>query len=209
VRRTVAAALGFVVLVAAVGVAGARSERHLTGTNLMRPFLWSVEIPAGQTACQGQENVPDGTGGIRLRGGTFDRPGPRVEVSVAGAARGVLAAGWRQGDVAIDVPEIHGDRLDSRVCVTNRGPGRLALVGENSPPDRAARIGDAPQPGRARIEYLRPHAESWWGLSGELAARVATVRAAAPGSATLYLWGLLILAVAVGALALVAREGRE
>jgi hypothetical protein len=70
-------------------------------------------------------------------------------------------------------------------------------------------VGGVPQAGRARIEYLRPHAESWWGIGTTLAARVATVRGAVPGSASLYLWALLGLIVIGGSLALVVREASE
>jgi hypothetical protein len=204
-----AALLGFAALAVAVGVAGARSTQHLTGTNLIRPFDWIVEVPVGRTACQADENVPDGTGAVRLRANTIGRPGPRVEVKVVGAGRGEIPAGWRQGDVVVPIPEIHGDRLRTRVCVTNHGPSRLVLIGESFGPARAARVGREPQPGRARFEYLQPEAKSWWALAPELARRVATVRDAVPGSAALYVWALLGLAVTVGSLLLVVREGRE
>ncbi len=210
---TGAAILGVAVLAVAFGLAGAQRETHLTGTNLIRPFLFTVEIPDGRTACQPQENVPDGTGALRVRAGTFDRPGPAIAVSVerAGrpAVRGERAAGWAQGDIVIRVPEMQGDRLDARECYTNRWPGKLALAGESFGPDRSASIGDEPQPGRARIEYLRPRAEAWWGLGPELSERVGTVRGAFPGGAALYLWALLALAVVGGSLALVLREGSE
>jgi hypothetical protein len=47
-----AALVGLVALTVAVGVAGAQRGTHLTGTNLIRPFVFAVEVPAGGTACQ-------------------------------------------------------------------------------------------------------------------------------------------------------------
>jgi hypothetical protein len=207
------AVLGLLGLVVAVGIVGSGSRVHLQGTNDLRPFGFDVTIPAGKTACQPYENVPSGTGGVRVRAGTFGKPGPRVALSLepAGSSpvRGGLAPGWREGDVTIPVTEVQGDRLGVRVCLTNHGPGQIALAGEPFAANFAARVGAQPEPGRARLEYMRPHADSWWGLLGTLADRVGTVRGALPGAATLYLWALLGLGVAGGAVALVLREGRE
>ena len=105
------------------------------------------------------------------------------------------------------MPEQRAERRDARVCVTNAGPEPLTLYGEPFPANVAIALDGAPQPGRASIQYLRPGKDSWWGLSGALATRIAGARDAIPGAATPYLWALLALGVCAGALVLVRRPG--
>ena len=196
-----------------IGVAGAGRERHIVGTNLIRPFTFGVEVPPGKTACQTREDLPAATGGVRVRAGSFDRPGPALSVALVSpghpTVHGAIAAGWKQGDIVIDVPKTQGDRLNTRLCFSNRGSDRVVLAGEGLPADDSARIDGAALSSRVSVQYVEPRATSWWGLGPELASRVATVRAAMPGSATLYVWALLALVVVSGSLVLVVREGRR
>jgi hypothetical protein len=202
-------AAGLAVLAVGIGIAGARRQQHLQGTNHVQSLLVSAIALPGQAVCQPGETVPAGTGAIRVRVGSDGLPGPQVDVSFGGQAlRGRLAAGWQGGDVVIALPKVAEDLRGVPVCFSNHGPARLSLAGAAFPPASAARVGEAPQPGRVRVEYLRPGKESWWSLAPTLGDRVATVRSAPPGSLTPYLWVLLVLGVAGGALALVLREGR-
>src|SRR5262249_20991919 len=116
----------------------------------------------------------------------------------AGGASGSVAAGWKPGLVTADIAETHAVQRDAQVCVTNPGPAELSLGGASSP--QPAFIDAAPQPGRATVDYLRPHDESWWSFAPVIADRIAGARGALPGGVTPYLWVVLALA-AVGGLA--------
>jgi hypothetical protein len=196
-------AVGLALLFAAFALAGAQRSRHLQGTNHLRPNLAAAGIGPGQTVCQGAESIPAGTGGLRVRAAG----GGAVTLSVDGAVTARLAAGWPAGDVVFDFRETRAVRDDARLCFANGGPGVLTLFGEAFPPDTAAKVGDAPQPGRAGVQYLRAGEDSWFGLASALADRVSGARDALPGGATPYLWALLALGVIGGAATLAVRGG--
>jgi 4-amino-4-deoxy-L-arabinose transferase-like glycosyltransferase len=195
-------ALGLVAIAVAVALVGLRSERHLQGTNHVRAIAAIAPLAPGQTVCQRGEVVPAGTGGIRLRA-TGD--GSPLTVSVGGA-RGT-ARGWSSGSVDVDLPETTTRRVTT-VCIENRGAGALTIAG--GPPAPSPAGADAAEPasidgarlgGRARIDYLRPHAESWWALAPTLAERIAGARDAVPGEASGYLAVLLAVAAVAAGLA--------
>ena len=198
---TLVVVAGLAAITLAVVLAGLRSERHLQGTNHLRTLVQAVQLGPGKTACQAGETVPAGTGGVRLQA---LGDGPAFSVSVDGALRGSREAGWTQGDVIVDLPEVAETRRGVSVCVTNAGPGALALGGEAFAPEDAARIDGAPQIGRARLDYVRARAESWWRLTPELVQRIGGARAGLPGGATSFVWGVLALA----AIALATRRWR-
>ncbi|MDA0164727.1 DUF2142 domain-containing protein [Solirubrobacter ginsenosidimutans] len=193
--------VGLAVIGVAVVLAGLRSERHLQGTNHLRTLVQAVPIAPGQTACQAGETVPAGTGGVRVQALAES---PAFSVSVDGALRGSHAAGWAQGDVVVDLPETTATRRNVTVCVTNAGPGALALGGEAFAAPDAAQIDGTPQIGRARLDYVQARAESWWQLAPDVAKRIAGARAGLPGGGTPYVWVLL----ALGAIALATRWWR-
>jgi hypothetical protein len=209
----VAAALGLVALAASIGVIGARHDTHPLGTNGVRALLFAADVPPGRTVCQSGETVPEKAAGVWLRAGTYGAPTPRLSVSIdapgAPPMRGRLAPGWREGDIVVPVPAASAERTDARLCVTNGGPGKLALAGEALGPVLNARVGKTAQAGRVRAEYRPATAESWWALVPDLIRRVDVVREAPPGIAALPLFGLLAVLIAGGAVALVLRVGRE
>ena len=206
-------AAGAALLVAGVGVSGGRQDANPQATNLVRPVALVATIAPGATLCQSDERVPGGTGAVRVLASTGDAPGPPVVLRVAAPGRatrhGESPPGWRGGDLAIAIPMTRRWWPDARVCLTNRGASPMSLAGESFPPAEAASAAGNPQPGRARIEYVRSQTASWWSLAPQLARRLAAVHAAAPGAATGYLCATLAFIVAAGALAVVLREGRR
>jgi hypothetical protein len=207
--RLAVALVGILAIVAAIAVAGSRPERRQLASNLVPENEFPAVVPAGARACQAEPAVPGGTGTLQLLVGTYGAPGPPLEVTVTRAGRAItagrVAAGWREGHVLVPVRPVDGDRLDVRVCVRNGGRGRIALGGKLSAPGVAARVAGAPAPGQFRIAYETAGPESWWTYARTLPARVASVRDAVPGRATFAVWILLLVAVAGGAVALIAR----
>ena len=133
-----------------------------------------------------------------------------MTVTSRGAApvRGTLARGWSEGDVVVPIPELPATRRDARICFEHRGAGRLAYAGGRSIGE-GVRVGDRRGAGLVRLEYLEPEARSWWPVIGRIGVRVAAVRDALPGKATLPLFALFMLGVIGGSMALVLREGRR
>jgi 4-amino-4-deoxy-L-arabinose transferase-like glycosyltransferase len=205
---TLVVTFGLLAIAIAVALVGLRSERHLQGANHVRAVAPIAPLAPGETACQRGEVVPAGTGGIRLR---VAGDGARFTVTTGGA-RGTARVAT-SGPVDVDLPETTARRVTT-VCVTNAGPGPLTL--EGGPPASSPRgadgpaaalaaepasLGGAPLGGRMRIDYLRPHAESWWAFVPVLAERIAGARDALPGDASAYLFVLLAVAAVAAGLA--------
>ena len=208
-----AAVASLLLIAAGLIVVTSQRERHQIGSNWVRPVVFVVEdLDAGERLCQGGMRIPAGTGGVGLRLGTYGRPGPAIDLTIrspgAAAVRGRLAPGWHQGDIVVPVPELGAERRGAEVCVRHAGDGALAVAGGPGTGDEARR-GDDEVPGMVRLEYVEPHAESWWPVIPAMADRLAVAHGALPGALTLPLFGLLALVVLGGALALVTREGRR
>lgn len=210
-NSTLAAAGGLLVVVAALAIVVTHGSRHALASNFVPPQGSVAELPAGGRVCQPGEHVPAGTGAIRARIGTYGAPGPRVELSIArpggrAVARGELAAGWSEGDVAIPFERV--GVTDGEVCLRNAGPGRIAVVGGRTQGEVALVDGQAAS-GGITLAYLEPEARSWWAFAPELSERVDRLRDAPPAALTLPLYVVLAVGVLAGAVALVLREARR
>ena len=203
--------VGLALLVIGIAPALDRPKQRVIRANLQPPVAFSVIVPPRRRACQ-RELVPDGTGAIWLRAGTYGAPGPPLRVVISGSATssitGRLRRGWLEGDVTVPIPEVRGDRREARLCVTNNGSRRLALAGTNVAAASSARVGGRRSGGRMSLVYLEPSQTTVIATAPELVRRVSVVRDALPGSATLPLAVLLALGVVGGAGMLLAREAR-
>ena len=207
------AAVGAVLLIWAVTDVMAPESRHVVRANLSPPVAFVATVQGGDRACQRNELVPAGSGALRLRVGTFGRPGPPLELTIEGEdgppRRGRLAAGWPEGDVLIPYPEAGRDGPGTRVCVRNAGTDRVAIAGARASGAAATVVGAKPVAGRMWMSYLRPTERTWWSETGAVASRADVARDALPGAATLWLWLAATLAVAGGALAIVVWTARR
>lgn len=203
--------MALLLLAAGVLAVGGRQQRHMIGSNLVRPITFIAVVPGGKQVCQ-SATVPKGTGGVGLRIGTYDRPGPALRLTIDGrgehAVRGALLPGWRQGDVVVPVSRTGLARREARLCFRNAGRSRLAFAGGPGV-GAGARVGRRNTGGQIRIEYVEPDPRSWWSVAPAMARRLAVVRDAFPGPASLWLFALLTLGVTGGALALALRESRR
>lgn len=204
---------GLVALLVGVGVAGAQSKRRQEASNLVAATRFVAVVEGGKAVCQRLERIPAGVGALRVLIGTYGAPGPDVGVRItapgAPPVDGRLARGFEQGDVLVPVPTTDRPRENARVCLRNLGTARIALGGADADPSQGLRLGGKPLAARYRIEYVGPERTSWWGLSGTLVDRAASLRSATPGSATLVLWAVLLVAVVGGVVTTMLREGRE
>jgi hypothetical protein len=113
-----------------------------------------ARLGPGEQACQQPVDVPAGAAfdRVALGVGTYGRPGPPLAVTVrAASGGGVLASGALPGgypdraraDVRLDRTVRASQRIS--VCVEDRGPGRVGLLGDA---DLAARTSTAVKDGR-------------------------------------------------------------
>jgi hypothetical protein len=155
----------------------------------------------GGTFCQRYEQIPAGTGAIRISlFGVGGERAPPVRVTVADGSR-TLARGARPAShprpselIVVPLQTVLAHEATGRVCVTlGSSGGQLGLVGQATDSKFAARTGREPLSGRLRIEYLRPGRESWWSFASTVAHRIAIGHPLA-GSSAVFLIVLLTLA---------------
>jgi hypothetical protein len=187
-------------------------ERHQLGTNWVRPVAFQAKLDADERLCQPGMRLPAGTGGIGVRIGTFDRPGPELRLTIRTPGepdvRGALAPGWRQGDVVIPVSALATEHRDTRVCLEHDGAAPLAIAGGPGTGEDARLDGEAIG-GMIRLEYVEGKPATWFPDATDMLDRLAVARDALPGGAALPLFALLAVGVLGGALLLVVREGNR
>ncbi len=185
---------GLALLALAIGIGGTHVKRDVLGSNSIAASEFVAVVGPGRVLCQTGESVPAGTGRLRLTIGTYGKPGPPLRVAVQDGGRqplpvGSLAAGWNEG--AIDIP-LGGttDRVvrSARVCIANRGDGRLAMAGAQR--GARARIAGKAERGRVRIEYVAGDLRSSWSLASSMRARMTFARGLWDGVAP---WAALLL----------------
>lgn len=137
-RRWGISAFGAVVAggFAAVAIAAGSDERDLAFTLGVRPSLVAAEIPPGAEGCQRPVPVSEPFTGVRTQLGTYERPGPPLELTVRDARGSAVLA---RGDLARGYPDVSQQtiELDRRigganrvsVCLRNAGDRRVAVYG--------------------------------------------------------------------------------
>ena len=207
---TVAAVASLLLIAVGCLAVMTKSERHLTGTNWVRPVTFETELAPGERLCQPDARLPAGSAGVGMRVRTFARARPELRVTVRSpgepVVRGRLASGPRAGDVVVPIPELSTERRDARVCVEQDGPGRLAIAGGPGIGDDA-RLDGEPIDGMIRLEYVERAPKTWFAVVPDMFDRIAVARDALPGKASLPVFVLLAAGVLGGALLLVVREG--
>ncbi len=209
-RVRLAIAVGLVLLLAALVVTLSRSADREIGTNYA-----FADTPLGATRapirlCQPGEQVPAGTGVVRLALRPSGGTGPAVRVEIVDGAttiaRGSRPAGWRGDMLAVPVhPTV--DRAAAVSVCAEFGAGVVISgrdAGYDHPP---AQVGETPLAGPVRIEYLRPEPQSWWSLGTTVAERMGRGHAIG-GVAVALLCGLLVLGAGGLGLWQLARSAR-
>ena len=204
---------GLLLLAGAVAFTLSRSDERLAGTNNVSRQKFVAFVPGGGRVCQRREFVPPETGALRLRIGTYYKPGLPLRLTIEARGRrvatGGLRPGWEQGDVSVPVSTVRRGTAESVICLENRGASRIAIAGTQSGREVAARVDGLPARGRFSIAYMRPEEESWWTAASRVGKRFALGKPGFVGSWTLAL-ALFLAAAAVALAALTAaRELRS
>lgn len=185
---------GIALIALALGVGGTHAKREVLGSNSIAPSEFVAVVGARRVLCQVGESLPAGTGLLRLTIGTYDKPGPPLRIAVQAGDRpllgaGTLAAGWRQGVVDLPLGATTTRTLPSaRVCIANRGSGRIALAGAQL--GARARVAGRAARGRVRIEYISGEPLSPWSLASTMKDRMTFGRGLWDGVAP---WAALLL----------------
>jgi hypothetical protein len=173
--------------------------------------LVAAELQPGQQACQAPIAVPEDGGFDRVKFslGTYKRPGPAMDVTVLPAAGG---ASLRNGRLPAGYPDV--DRAPShsvsvghvaagrriQVCLTNRGPNKVAVYGNADPANRTSTATRDGKPLHTDLNFAFERKErSLAALAPAMVDRAALFRAEWVGPWT-YVLLLLVVVAAVPAL---------
>jgi hypothetical protein len=200
-RGRVAFAVVFVVGVIALAIAGLARESDLVYSPGVNPFGPILEVPAGQRACQGPLQSPNGDEFDRVGFSVASLDSPvRAEVVDADGrqtlARGRLAAGGGGPAHAVAVGRVR-TRAPLQVCIVNEGPKPLSLYGQVGA--ASAHSSGTLNGGDAGVDFaftLRREPRSVLSLLPTIADRAALFRAGWVTPAVYLVLALLILAIA-------------
>jgi hypothetical protein len=212
----VAIAIGFALIAVGLAVTLLRSEEPYTGENGREIQLpAAVVIPAKARACQPEPSIPSGSGTVGMQVSTAGREAGPIEVSVLQGGRTVGTGRSRGGvvdePVRVKLGGAVGGLEDVRLCVTNAGTRRVAVLGQEAAFGTGARISDpdAPQTRAMRLVWFEADKQMVLGRAGEVAHRYGLVKASWVGTWTFWAALVALLLVSGGAAALVAREVRR
>jgi hypothetical protein len=201
----------------ALTLVAATSRDQLAFTLGVTNGLVAADLRSGDVACQAPVAMPDADATfdrVVFSLGTYRRPGPPVDVTLRPArggpvlAQGQLAGGYPDVDRAPSQAVVVGhvsSRAPMRVCLRNRGPGKVAVYGNAG---IASRTSSATVDGKAvqtdlNLRFERFEPRSLLSLAGAMARRAALFRASWFGAWTYALAALLVL-VAVPTLLVLA-----
>ena len=206
-------------LVAALVAAGAQladSEVRLAGSNNVSPRSFVIVTHGPARLCQTGETLYEDTAAVRMTIGTYDRPGPELDVRWTKdgreLARTTLPRGWTQGVMRIPLTEPPQESADGvTVCIRPKTPGRLAWGGERSPKRAGAVVDGKRQSARVSMLSELSGSRSLGGMLGRAASRYPAGNASWLGAWTFWLVIVLVVAAlaAAGAALLLRERGVE
>ena len=205
-RRAPLVVLGGLVAaaLAAVLALGLTKRDALVYTLGVPPVRPSAPLRPGGQACQAPIDLPAGQSFERvlLWLGTYLKPGPAADVVVSDARGGrVLGVGHlKPGYPDIAAAGVH--RVDVghvapagpiRVCVVDRGPGRVAVYGVRgiASPPTSATLNGAPIGDDLAFTFEHAHGRPVLALAGDIAHRMSLFKLSWAGA-----WLYVLLAVA-------------
>jgi hypothetical protein len=211
----VAIVVGLALIGVGLAVALLPKEQPFVGDNGREVQLPAfVVIPAGARACQPETSIPAGAGTIRLSTSTAGQPVGPLAITVAKGGRtvasGTTPRGFDDGGVRARLGSAVGGLRDAKVCVTNQGPRRVAVAGQEVPFGTSAHVSDPrePQTRAMRIEWFEPNAATRLSRAGVVAKRYALEKPSWVGTWTFWAALVVLIAASAAGITLVVREVR-
>jgi hypothetical protein len=170
-RRALACSLlALVALAAGLALVLSQSGQRRSGTDGVFAQA-AMTVPAGMTACQGQELLPADTAALRI-GGLTSAP-PTVLVRRGGRVldRVVATVDARRGRIVARIAPPARDLDGVEVCIALHGPASL-LRGPTPPHGGSVRIGRPFAGSSLAIDYLMAGRRSWWQTADLVADRM-------------------------------------
>jgi hypothetical protein len=199
-RSAVAALLALVLCgILALILVGASERRELAftlGVTYQEPVARQA---AGDELCQSPIHTPERFRAVRLKVGSFGRPGQPLRVDIrdldrSRAAAGRVRGGYADNDVlTVPVGDVmRGRRIE--VCVTNEGDRAIALYGSGG---LASRSSEAHVNGQAidkdvAIDFVRGDSPTVLSLATEMADRASLFHGSWVDSWTIWLLAALV-----------------
>jgi hypothetical protein len=205
-------AVGLAAVVVILAAVLAQRDQRPSGTNLIHAGSFVATLHAGQSACQAGELLPADTAAVRATIGSYNRPGPLIQISFRGSRgealrSGSLAAGWRQGLVQIPLRRVSLATAGVSVCLRDVGPGAIAIAGQQAAPGFQMTVAGKTLEGHLRYDYMRPGRESWLELLPTIVHRSTFAKS---GLIRHWAWAaalvLMLLAVALAATTIARAE---
>jgi hypothetical protein len=221
-RTRYAVAAGVAVVVAAVAIFLASSERRVIGTNVVAPLYGAVALTDEQAVCERAPHVPAGAEYVRLRVELTETviEGSEPSASIRGLRvalsdpRGPIAKGtvrdFREGPVEIPLSRETRRAREGRFCVRGLDRRLLSLFGERKRRFKGARPprlqgGPRRYLDRFAIAFLQAEPSSRLARADAVADRYRFGHAGGVGGWALWVAGLLALAASALALWLVVK----
>ena len=206
-RARLSIAVAVLALIGGVIVVLSQRAPQRTGLNGVPPVTYVYTLQAHQTACQFAV-VPAGTRSVEFFTGTYNVPGPPLRLLLRGTGIETSAAGgYKAAELRIATPEIRRS-TSTHVCLTNRGPGPLALAGSVRGDGIPSTLDGHKTVDPLQLIFYGP-TSSYWSRGPVAASRIGLTPAGGTGSWLFWCLVALMLAVAASAIALIAREVRE
>lgn len=183
-----------------------RPQEHLVGTNTAPPTTALTTLKKGQTLCQENVPLPDGTGRVRLHVAAAAQPATMaVTLTAAGRRSRGVARPAHTGLTDTLVPiapewKAHGGAVLGRVCVRALGaPFVIHGQAQLYPGDGPLLLDGTALPARLSLWFYPPAGQrsSLLGLAPKIIARAALFRPSPIGSWTYWVLFVLALPLAV------------
>ena len=183
-RRLAAAAAGAVLIAAAVLAFTLGKHPVVAGTNTVSPVLPAFAVSGGATECQLVSRVPAKASHVRLVVASLTGVSPELQVRLTERREPLAISRRKEATVGGTVLRLKERTLaghPAKLCVSNRGDGRIVLAGEvKRLRGRGALSGV--RGAVASVAFLRPGNSSWASRRQLIADRYAASQAGALGS---------------------------
>jgi hypothetical protein len=203
--------VGLALVAAALLVVLSRSDQRVAATNSSVVASGrALKVSPLHVRCSHVRYIPDGAAGVRVYAGTLGRRGSPLRITVSRAGRPVtgttIPGGYRTEPLSGRMPAVPRDLDGATVCLRNLGPNLVQFAGNTTSYNKAA--GQTAGREDIRFDFLRSGRESWWQMSGTVAARFSRVKPAWMGAWTMWAALAALGLLWAGALAVLRRSLR-